>query len=139
MNEDINIGAITEALNNKVDLPSAPPRGQDEIDYVVDWQRPTEENSYTWYRRYKSGWVEQGGRVIVYNNSNATVTLPIVMAGTDYTITLGQKTSNQDTFYTNQAGIVAYATSTMVLTNRRMNGTATHDLEIHWMVCGYAA
>lgn len=31
-------------------------------DYVVAWQMPTAENNYTWYRKYKSGWVEQGGR-----------------------------------------------------------------------------
>jgi hypothetical protein len=30
-------------------------------DYVVDFQAPTSANNYTWYRKYKSGWVEQGG------------------------------------------------------------------------------
>ena len=32
-----------------------------ESDYVVSFQRPTAENRYTWYRLYKSGWIEQGG------------------------------------------------------------------------------
>lgn len=32
------------------------------FDYVVAWQMPTPENNYTWYRKYKSGWVEMGGR-----------------------------------------------------------------------------
>ncbi len=32
-------------------------------DYVTEWQTPTAENNYTWYRKYKSGWVEQGGYV----------------------------------------------------------------------------
>ncbi len=31
-------------------------------DYVIEWQMPTPENNYTWYRKYKSGWIEQGGR-----------------------------------------------------------------------------
>lgn len=31
-------------------------------DYVVDFQAPTAENNYTWFRKYKSGWVEQGGK-----------------------------------------------------------------------------
>ena len=30
-------------------------------DYVVESQLPTAQNNYTWYRKYKSGWVEQGG------------------------------------------------------------------------------
>lgn len=33
----------------------------DGADYVTEWQTPTAENNYTWYRKYKSGWVEQGG------------------------------------------------------------------------------
>lgn len=32
-------------------------------DYVVAWQMPTAENNYTWYRKYKSGWLEQGGKL----------------------------------------------------------------------------
>lgn len=33
----------------------------DNYDFVVESQLPTAENNYTWYRKYKSGWVEQGG------------------------------------------------------------------------------
>ena len=29
---------------------------------VIDFQEPTSANNYTWYRKYKSGWVEQGGK-----------------------------------------------------------------------------
>ena len=36
---DINVGAITEALNNKVDLPT-PSTPQDAVDYVVEKTRP---------------------------------------------------------------------------------------------------
>ncbi|MBO4672683.1 MAG: hypothetical protein J5608_03465, partial [Alphaproteobacteria bacterium] len=31
------------------------------LDYVIESQNPTAENNYTWYRKYKSGWIEQGG------------------------------------------------------------------------------
>ncbi|MBR2391949.1 MAG: hypothetical protein IKA93_00025 [Elusimicrobiaceae bacterium] len=54
----ITIGQLTEALNNKFDLPAGVP--QDAIDYVVEFKRPTAEDP-TWYRKYKSGWLEQGG------------------------------------------------------------------------------
>lgn len=57
-------------------------------DYVVERQDPTAENGYTWYRKYKSGWVEQGG---VYNTNSGTsgvltISLPITMLDTNYTI-----------------------------------------------------
>lgn len=48
-------------------------------DYVIETQFPTAENNYTWYRLYKSGWVEQGGR-----NKSYLVSFPIEMADTNY-------------------------------------------------------
>ena len=52
-------------------------------DYVVEYQRPTTENNYTWYRLYKSGWIEQGSP---NNTMNKTITFPKEMADTNYTI-----------------------------------------------------
>lgn len=46
------------------------------IDPLVAFQIPTEENGYTWYRRYASGWVEQGG---FRNNYGGTITFPVTM------------------------------------------------------------
>lgn len=59
------------------------------IDYVVESQNPTSENNYTWYRKYKSGWVEQGGSAQIPQNSagvisSVTVTLPITMINENY-------------------------------------------------------
>ncbi|MBE6460010.1 MAG: hypothetical protein E7009_03440 [Alphaproteobacteria bacterium] len=44
-------------------------------DWVVESQLPTAENNYTWYRKYKSGWVEMGGLL-----SGRSVTFPIEFA-----------------------------------------------------------
>ena len=54
------------------------------IDYVIASQTPTADNNYTWYRKYKSGWVEQGGKVSVpavgqNQVGSATVTFSIGM------------------------------------------------------------
>lgn len=86
MEQDIvfNAGTISEALNNKVDLPTNPERAQDQIDYVVDWQVPTAENSYTWYRKYKSGWIRQGGYLNAGSSNTFTVTLPVEMSNDNY-------------------------------------------------------
>jgi len=51
-------------------------------DYVVESQLPTAQNNYTWYRKYKSGWVEQGGKT----STSGTQTLPVTMADTNYTV-----------------------------------------------------
>ena len=55
------------------------------LDYVVESQAPTSDNNYTWYRKYKSGWIEQGSR----NNgtvATATITMPKEMADTAYVV-----------------------------------------------------
>ena len=63
-------------------------------DYVIATQLPTAENGYTWYRLYKSGWVEQGGYVSYtgswINGHIDSVVLPIEFANTDYRIMIGR-------------------------------------------------
>lgn len=68
-----------------------PPAG---ADYVVASQQPTSANGYTWYRKYKSGWVEQGGYATTGKNSDNSpklviVTLPIEMSDSHYHVSLG--------------------------------------------------
>ena len=57
-------------------------------DTVVEWQVPTAENDYTWYRKYASGWVEQGSRFTVTTSSPHTMTLPVEMINIYYNIML---------------------------------------------------
>lgn len=51
------------------------------IDTLIAFQVPTQANNYTWYRKYASGWVEQGGTLQTAANS---LTFPIEMADTNY-------------------------------------------------------
>ena len=55
-------------------------------DYVVDFQAPTAQNNYTWYRKYKSGWVEQGGQFATVDTSYHTesITLAVAMSDANY-------------------------------------------------------
>ena len=73
-NNEQNIGALNEFKNSVTD-------------HVVAFQSPTSQNNYTWYRKYASGWVEQGSRT---SNTAAlqSVTLPIEMADTSYAVYL---------------------------------------------------
>lgn len=61
MSDQIDVNAIADVLNNKVDLADG--ANQANVDYVIETQLPTAQNNYTWYRLYKSGWVEQGGKI----------------------------------------------------------------------------
>ena len=103
---DINVGTITEALNNKVDLPT-PSTPQDAVDYVVEKQDPTSANG-TWYRKYKSGWVEQGCHSVY---QGATWTLPIPMADDNYTLVASYVDSaSENTPHWQFMGIQQYST-----------------------------
>lgn len=59
------------------------------FDYVIETQNPTAENNYTWYRKYKSGWIEQGGIAKIQATTNKwegiTVAFPKQMANNMYT------------------------------------------------------
>ena len=72
------IGEITEALNNKVD------KGFD----IIEFQEPTAANNYTWYKKYRNGWVEQGGIYTFSSSSPHTITLPQQMSSVNYDINI---------------------------------------------------
>lgn len=53
------------------------------VDTVVAFQAPTAQNNYTWYRKYASGWVEQGGTA---SDRQGSVVLPVTMSDANYMI-----------------------------------------------------
>lgn len=72
-------GITAETLNDKVDVGHQ----------VIEFQAPTAQNNYTWYRKYADGWVEQGG-ILDFGADNTAagaalnITLPIAMADNHY-------------------------------------------------------
>ena len=57
------------------------------LDTLVAFQVPTSGNNYTWYRKYSSGWVEQGGKTEASSGDTAkNITFPIVMSDTHYSV-----------------------------------------------------
>lgn len=117
-------GITSETLNNKadIDLGNIPAN----YDYVVESQLPTAENNYTWYRKYKSGWVEQGGEI----TTSGVVTLPIEMSNTHYTATQGIKYTTSSQW---SIGSIRPASTTSVSVNKA-NGDASW-----WQVSGMSA
>lgn len=103
-------------------------------DYVVESQLPTAQNNYTWYRKYKSGWVEQGGIIAETSTvAQKSIVFPVEMADANYNlqVTLVTDTnSNSPTYYSvgartkSATGFTCYAAANF-----------TKD----WKVCGMAA
>lgn len=81
---------------------------------VIEFQAPTADNNYTWYRKYADGWVEQGGQATT-SQSGTTVIFPVEMADTNYQIQITCKSSpsNYSTgIVTNSAATTSMAIST---------------------------
>lgn len=93
---DIDFGAISEALNDKMDRDANNIESPRLSIFLVDVQYPTADNNYTWYRLYSDGWVEQGGigTSHQYNTTAQNVTFPIIMQDTKYQaiLTAGETT-----------------------------------------------
>ena len=138
---DINVGAITEALNDKSDRDL---RNVDNVagaDAVIEFQLPTADNNYTWYRKYKSGWVEQGGRATTNSGNPTPVTLSVEMADANYIPFIQGRT--QADGYGNagwQVMPVDTATSPTTTTQFYAQGSITgYNLGFAWRVEGMAA
>jgi len=123
-------GINTEDFNDKADTDFG---NTNMIDYVVAKQDPSAGNNYTWYRKYKSGWVEQGG----LGGTTLTVTLPVPMSDTNYIITTGNN------YYSASGGtpVAVYydKTTTGFKLQGRWNGSATSGIGACWHVSGIAA
>lgn len=130
-------GINTETLNNKVDRDFGNiPTG---YDIVVDWQKPTAENNYKWYRKYKSGWVEQGGRSVGTLSGNVfSLTLPVPMANQEYYFNVLPVLGSSDTGNYFARGVMQ--TTTQIQYYMFLNNTITpNNPTVEWMVCGMAA
>lgn len=132
---DIDIGKISEALNNKTDRNM---RNVDTSvsDAVIAWQAPTAENDYTWYRKYASGWVEQGG-FAESSSGDYDVVLPVEMSDTMYCITaMNSAQSDKDAF----GWIFNKNKNTTGFTiGARHSGGTSNYLYANWQVCGMAS
>lgn len=92
---EINFGALSEALNNKTDRDMQNVDTASGGDAVIEYQMPTAKNNYAWYRKYASGWVEQGG-VGTLTNGGSTTNLIVEMADTNYFVSIAKTTGSTD-------------------------------------------
>ena len=86
----------------------------DNYDFVIESQLPTAENNYTWYRKYKSGWVEQGGICMSSaGTGDITIVFPIEFINNYYTlnISLRLSTRSESTSSKNECNAISLTTT----------------------------
>lgn len=115
--------------------------GAGTIDPIVAYQLPSSNNDYKWYRKYASGWVEQGGIATISSDGLFTVTYPVPMASgkpqaiaTPYNQTTS---SSGDNNYI--CMLVNIGTTTMQIRYFDSDGSAWRRGDICWRVEGMAA
>lgn len=111
----------------------------DVLDYVVARQLPTANNNYTWYRKYKSGWIEQGGIVtnIGINNSKISI-FPVAMASNDYAVALSVLADSYNISPEMVPFVRRFSTTQIEI---KTSATESGDKQINarWLICGMAA
>lgn len=103
------------------------------VDAVVEFQIPTAENNYTWYRKYSSGWVEQGGS---FGYGGNPVNLPVTMLNVNYTITLALINDENNN---NEFGYRVYQRTITNFIVRTVYAGTQYGYQFAWQVSGMAA
>lgn len=100
---------------------------------VIEFQEPTAQNNYTWYRLYADGWVEQGGYIPANTGTSGTITLSVEMANTSYTVTSNTGNNGANNFFNidTQAGNITTTTMNWYKSSTALAGS--------WQVSGMAA
>ena len=108
-----------------------------DADYVVESQLPTAQNNYTWYRKYKSGWIEQGGKTTQTATSSvdAIILFPVEMQDTEYTVTFSVCSSVANDGA--ESSVVAQTRVGITLHADSMTSTSGTK-GFMWKICGVA-
>ena len=128
---DAKITALGDVSQIRGDIATLDTRTNGLLDYVIESQAPTAQNNYTWYRKYKSGWVEQGGIDVT-----SYVTFPITMADTHYTVNCGMEIPDSNVGNPTVSYMDKATTGIRILL--RWDGAGTTG-ERCWQVSGFAA
>lgn len=128
--------SVTTNSNNITTLDN---RTTNLLDYVIASQAPTADNNYTWYRKYKSGWVEIGQKSLdLLFNTPKIVTLPVTMADTNYYTSVQPAHITSSTIFASASTVASFANTTTSILLGQWN-TASANLKVSWEVKGMAS
>lgn len=143
MNQSIE--KLGDVASIREDITTLQNRTNNMMDYVVSSQLPTAQNEYKWYRKYKSGWVEQGGSCSVPVPSTAPgqsatlVTFPVPMICDGQNIYNSFISRKNDPGYTQEVTIRTDAhSSTNMCITYFTTILPTGPLFFDWVVMGMA-
>jgi hypothetical protein len=110
------------------------------LDTLVAFQAPTAGNNYTWYRKYASGWVEQGGYLTAQtisagNSATQSLTFPITMQDTNYCVLFG----SVSTPVYQSATLTDRTTTGGTVYQMNRAASASASVQFTWQVSGMAA
>ena len=111
------------------------------VDPIVAYQLPTSDNGYRWYRKYASGWVEQGGAQSGYDSISGNVMTKNLMVAmkTPYNATLIAGLGQSDTV-AYWARVINESDSTHLKYYMFLNNSVTtNNPWLIWEVRGMAA
>ncbi|MDR0967353.1 MAG: hypothetical protein LBL75_00775 [Rickettsiales bacterium] len=94
---DLTNYATKDELHEPVDtnliVSKSPTLSNEYIDYVVKTSASNTTSGYVWYRRYKSGWVEQGIRFNSTTHTKLGWTFPMPFADANYHVNITRETT----------------------------------------------
>lgn len=135
VHDGITAGGTVLAKQSEIPEPYTMPSN---YDFVIEAQEPTSSNSYTWYRKYKSGWVEMGGYKATDGSNPTAVNLPVTMKNVGYhTFIQGVTFSDGYTAATWQVMPVNTTTSPKTTTKFYVQSSISgYNLYFYWSVFG---
>lgn len=105
-------------------------------DFVIE----SGQNGNSWYRKYQSGWVEQGG--IVNTGGVVTITFPIEMLDTNYTF-IGTPKSNTTTntgWVMQEHTAISRTTTGVTIATKFVNEAISgNGIGGNWLIFGWSA
>lgn len=125
---DVDINKVYEDLELKANsnLSNVPLN----IDYVVE----TYKSGTNWYRKYKSGWIEQGGRILKGTEGEVTISLLKTMQDTNYNLNISvYGASSAFASPINAQFFSGWSLTTSSFKIRRYSGDTVQQM---WSVCG---
>lgn len=127
---DINVGAMAEALNDKMDRDAHNVQSPSAI--IVETYR----NGNNFYNKYSDGWVEQGGESTDSGTSGTSVTLLVTMSNTSYIVLVSP--SQGESYGTSGYGVggTGYGKTT---TGFKVYSNNNNGRPAFWVAMGYAA
>jgi hypothetical protein len=103
------------------------------VDFVIEsWS----DDNGNWYRKYRSGWIEQGGYT-TQNTASATISLFVEMANIKYGVNLA--TNNSATSTDTDGAAYCPAVSDKTVIGFRVTQPKSANDSTYWQISGYYA